>query len=403
MIIPFKQYITEAKNIHQIHLEQNAFLGIGALRTAILTVQDLRAKLKGHSQGKSVDVSMKWDGAPAVFAGINPETGKFFVSTKGLFNKDPKLVQSKEDLSHYSGDLAAKMATAYEELSKLGIKGILQGDILFTKSDLKKKKIDGVSYYIFRPNTIVYAVPVDSPLGKEISSAKIGVVFHTVYTGKTLATLSASYNPKISSLKKNKNAWVIDAFMHDYSGTLNFTDKEDSWVSSILSEIGKTFRQVSAKTYAGLEERQLDMKMEQYVNAQVREGKIAVSDALFVEGFKTFYMRWYSKNKIDKVKSDAAKEKHTAVRDEHFEYIDANRKQIAAMAHMYNLLYDIKMLFVRKFEEIGARVSHFVETGKGYKCTAPEGFCAIRDGQIIKLVDRLEFSQNNFNIAKKWS
>ena len=54
-----------------------------------------------------------------------------------------------------------------QEFSKLGIKGVLQGDLMFT-DDVETDTIDGVKYYTFQPNTIVYAVPVDSDIGKTI-------------------------------------------------------------------------------------------------------------------------------------------------------------------------------------------------------------------------------------------
>jgi hypothetical protein len=69
------------------------------------------------------------------------------------------------------------------ELKKLGIKGIVQGDLMFTQSDLKKQTINGVEYITFQPNTIVYSVPADSDLARTILSAKVGIVFHTTYNG----------------------------------------------------------------------------------------------------------------------------------------------------------------------------------------------------------------------------
>ena len=99
-------------------------------------------------------------GAPAVFAGIDPNDGQFFVAKKGIFNKNPKVYKSHADIEEdTSGDLQTKLKIAYDELSKLGIRGVVQGDIMFTSNDLKTETIDGEKYLTFHPNTIMYAIP----------------------------------------------------------------------------------------------------------------------------------------------------------------------------------------------------------------------------------------------------
>ena len=175
----FKQHIAEAKNTHMTHIEDMVIDGgVDGARSAIFALRDLRDMLAGHDNS-SKQVTVKWDGAPAVFAGIDPSDGKFFVAKKGIFNKNPKVYKSVKDVkADTSGDLQKKLTVAFQELSKLGIKkGVYQGDIMFTKKDLKKTTIDGKKYITFHPNTIVYAVPVEA--ATEIMRAKIGVVWHT--------------------------------------------------------------------------------------------------------------------------------------------------------------------------------------------------------------------------------
>ena len=124
---------------------------------------------------------------PAIFAGIDPADGKFFVAKKSVFNIDPKLYKSiaEIDADNLSAALNSKFKVAFEEFSKLGIKDVLQGDLMFT-DDVSTETIDGKSFYTFQPNTIVYAVDVNSDFGKKIKNAKIGVVWHTTYRGKSL-------------------------------------------------------------------------------------------------------------------------------------------------------------------------------------------------------------------------
>ena len=98
----------------------------------------------------------------AIFCGIDPADGKFFVATKSVFNKNPKLNKTNADIrKNHTGGLVEKLTVALSELSKLGIKGVVQGDMMYTSSDLKKTTHEGEKYITFQPNTIVYAVPED--------------------------------------------------------------------------------------------------------------------------------------------------------------------------------------------------------------------------------------------------
>ena len=199
--------------------------GVDGTRAAINALRDLRDMLGGHSNDTKA-VTVKWDGAPAVFAGIDPEDGEFFVAKKGIFNKNPKVYKSHADIiADTSGDLSAKLVVAFDELKKVGIKkGVYQGDIMFTKSDLKKETIDGVKYITFHPNTIVYAIPVKD--AKEVLAAKIGVVWHTKYTGTSFENMNASFGVKLSEFKKTKTVWQKSADLPDMSGVATLTKKE---------------------------------------------------------------------------------------------------------------------------------------------------------------------------------
>src|SRR6056300_1114022 len=181
----FKGFITSDKNTHLEHLEDDIInRGSDGGRNAVNFLKSVRNMLAGSASGR-VNMSVKWDGAPAIIAGINPENGKFFVGTKSVFNVTPKINYTSADIrKNHSGELANKLSIALRELSKLRISGILQGDFLFSKSDLKTAKIDGENMLTFTPNTITYAVPIDSDIGKRIKRARMGIVFHTSYSGK---------------------------------------------------------------------------------------------------------------------------------------------------------------------------------------------------------------------------
>jgi hypothetical protein len=251
-MLNLKSFIVEEKNTHMTHIEELMFLGgVDGTRQAINFLRDLRDMLKGNATS-AVDITVKWDGAPAIFAGVDPADGKFFVAKKGLFNKEPKMYKTNADIkADLSGDLAKKFAIALAEFSKLGIKsGVYQGDMMFTKGDVKVETIEGQKYYTFQPNTIVYAVPVNTPLGKQIAKAKIGVVWHTTYTGSTIQNMSASFGKGIvSKLKQSSTIWMDDATYRDISGKATFSKKESDQFDTMLSGAGKLFRKVNGDAF----------------------------------------------------------------------------------------------------------------------------------------------------------
>ena len=247
-MISFKDMLLESKagkNLHLEHLEDEIInFGVDGGRAAINFLRSLRDMLAGANRS-SVNMTVKWDGAPAIFCGIDPSDNKFFVAKKSVFNVNPKLYKTEQEIDDdLSGALNEKFKVALSELSKLGIEGVLQGDLMFT-DDLEDTTIDGINYHTFQPNTIVYAVPVKSDLGKRMKKAKIGVVFHTTYNGKSLPDMKASFGADISKLKTPSSVWMDDATYKDVSGEATFTQKETEAVTAILSQTGKTFNKIN--------------------------------------------------------------------------------------------------------------------------------------------------------------
>ena len=143
------------KNLHLEHLEDEILnYGVDGGRAALNFLRSLRDMLSGSTRS-SVNMTVKWDGAPAIFAGVEPETGDFFVAKKSVFNVSPKLYKTAQEIDDdLSGALNEKFKVALAEFSKLGIKGVLQGDLMFT-NDVETDTIDGTKCYTFQPNTIV--------------------------------------------------------------------------------------------------------------------------------------------------------------------------------------------------------------------------------------------------------
>ena len=398
------------KNLHLEHLEDEIINnGVAGGRAAINFLQSLRDMLSGSARS-SINMTVKWDGAPAIFAGIDPSDGKFFVAKKSVFNVSPKLYKTDAEIDEdLSGDLNAKFKVALAEFSKLGITGVIQGDLMYT-DDLSKETIEGVSYYTFQPNTIVYAVPVDSDLGKIMSTAKIGVVWHTTYSGSTLPDMKASFGVDISKLSKPSTVWMDDATYKDVSGRATFTQKETEAVTKILSNTGRTFQRINApllrqflKLQDSLTGVLVGASLKTYNNSKVRAGEIIKNPKQHAAG----YVKWVENSiqkQIDKVKSDKGKEKYTNMQKEYVRDFKKHVNNLTQIITFQNLLVDAKMQIVKKLNSVKGLTDTFIRTPNGYKVTNPEGYVAIDrvGGKAVKLVDRMEFSFNNFTAIKAW-
>ena len=403
-------YIAEAagKNTHMTHIEDLILDGgVKGARQAINALRSLRDMLSGNSK-KSVDITVKWDGAPAVFAGEDPRDGSFFVAKKGIFNANPKIYKSHEDIkADTSGDLTKKLILAFDELQKLGIKGVIQGDFMFDQSDLKKETIDGVSYTVFHPNTIAYAVPTNSDIAKEIRSAKIGIVWHTIYSGATFETMQAEFGREIvPKLRKSKSVWMVDATLPDLSCTATLTAGETESVTKNLSNAGKLFKQIAASTLKEIEQnKELNMLINVYNNKKVRDGQRITDTKAHATGLVMFVNDRYAKE-IGKRSTEKGKNDQVTKRDELLKFFSKdNIKNLQKVFEMQNFVVDSKLIIINKLNKL-SNIGTFVKTKSGFRVTNPEGFVAIdrMEGGAVKLVDRMEFSANNFSkdIIKGW-
>ena len=398
----FADFITEQKNTHMTHIEDKVLYGgVDGTREAINALRGLRDMLAGASKG---NVSVKWDGAPAVFCGTDPSDGKFFVAKKGIFNKNPKVYKTNADIDDdTSGDLNAKLKEALRYLPELGITGVIQGDFLFGSGDVSTKNIDGQKYTVFHPNTILYAVPYEQ--SKAVRDAKIGIVWHTTYKGSTFETMTASYGVDVSKLKKSKNVWSQDAMLRDVTNaTMSKRDTEE--VTKILSSAGKLFNQISGTTLRTLQANpKLAQPIETYNNTFVRAGALLPDSKKHVSGLISRRQAYYKKE-IESKKSQRGKDTWIAkMKDEMEFFSDDNRASLEKMFDLQKTLVLAKLKLINSLDKLKT-IDTFVKTTDGYKVTGEEGYVAIDKlgGDAVKLVDRMEFSYNNFSpdILKGW-
>ena len=412
-MISFKDMLTESKagkNLHLEHLEDEILnFGVDGGRAAINFLRSLRDMLAGGSRS-SVNMTVKWDGAPAIFAGVEPETGDFFVAKKSVFNVNPKLYKTEAEIDDdLSGALNSKFKIALKEFSKLGIKGVLQGDLMYT-DDMEPQTIDGVKYITFQPNTIVYAVPVNSDLGKTMLRSKIGIVWHTTYTGNELQNMKASFGADISKLNKVSSVWMDDATYKDVSGEATFTESETEKVTKVLSEVGRTFQKINGpklRAFLRLQDTMTGVlagaSLKTYNNSKVRAGEKITNPAAHAKG----YEQWVSdtiQKQIDKAKSSKGKDKYLNIQKEYVREVKRHTVNLVQVITFQNLLVDAKMQIVKKLNSVKGLTDTFIRTPNGYKVTNPEGYVAIDkvSGGAVKLVDRMEFSFNNFTAIKAW-
>jgi hypothetical protein len=386
------------------HLEDEVLNGgVAGTRGALNFLQGLRDMLAGNSDS-SVNVTVKWDGAPAVFAGYNPENDQFFVGTKGVFAKNAKINYTDTDIdNNHSGGLASKLKVALKELSKVNIKGVLQGDMMYTADDLQTETIDDESYITFQPNTIVYAIPVKSRLAAKILSSNMGIVWHTTYSGDTMEDMTASFGVSSGAFSETSSVWQADASFEDQSGSATMTKKQTGNVTAILKKAGSLFQKLDSNVLGMIaNDDQTSELIKAYTNKMVRAGEPIKDVKRHTAGLIAFV---YDKLKadIDKVKREETKKNKKDVMDRYVGFLRNNSSEIVKIFAMQNLLIEAKLIIIRQLEKVKS-IKTLMKTSTGFRVTAPEGFVAIDSlkGGAVKLVDRMEFSMQNFNAAKHW-
>jgi len=401
----FKQFLSEARNTHLEHLEDEIINnGYEGGLNAVEFLKSLRNMLTGSSRRK-LNVSVKWDGAPAVFCGTNPENGKFFVGSKSVFNVTPKINYTQADIRrNHSGGLVDKLSVCLKELPKLNIKGVVQGDLLFTPGDLKSVTIRGEDAIAFTPNTITYAVPENTDLARKIKRAKLGIIFHTTYTGRKMSDLKASFGVNVNRFTKTPSVFFDDASYKDASGVATFTDAEsdqyDSLLRMAMGSLSKGKRILNLlKTQTSM--LSVGARLKIFFNTKIREGETIGNVKGLLKDFRKYYASVLD-DEMSSKKTDAAKRKYETIRNEGLKFIDRYDNEIYFAIASYVTLQRVKNYLVNKMNQIKS-IGTFLQKDNGFVVTNPEGYVAVdRLGNAVKLVDRLEFSTANFTLAKNW-
>ena len=395
--------VTQLKHLE--HLEDEMLnYGVEGCNASVSFLKELM-KMLGKKADATGFLQTKWDGAPSVICGKSPTTGMFFVGTKSVFNKtEPKTCYSEEQIDiWYDGDLATKLKYSLKYFQELDFDGVIQGDLLFTDDTLETKTVDGTQYYMFRPNTITYAAPVDSPLGKQIRSAKIGVVFHTHYTGDELASMQARAGAKVASSKEviciqndtpiNK-VTLTPTEIADLNRHITKIERMCQICGPFLDDLVENFGNTGDKKF------HISTYLKQFFNAEIRDKRNVGNIDETINALVNFYDAKMQKE-LAKIKTPANRVKKCNLVYQSENYLLDNVYEFKAMLALYKEFQMIKQKIIDKLDHL-EQFKTFVQTENGYKVTTPEGYVLHQDGSMIKLVNRLEFAYNNFTLQKQW-
>ena len=393
-----------SKNTHLEHLEDDILNnGSAGGKNAINFLNSLGKMLTGPSSS-SINVTTKWDGAPAVVCGTNPENGQFFVGTKSVFNiNNPKICYSDEQVDFYydTGELNKKLKACLKYLPSLNLTGILQGDLLYT-TDKTVGQVNGESCVVFQPNTITYAIPSTSPLGAKVKASSLGIVFHTKYTGATMSELTATFGVKTPA--SSATVHVFSSNFTDATGASQFTAAEKTAYNAAVNRASGSLKQASAfldiLKDTGQGKFMLAVMFKQFFNSYIRGGKNLTNTKAVTANFANYYQQALTKQ-INSVKTPSAKSKWQKVQADGLKFIKTYNRAIYMTVASYLNLIAAKNMVVKKLSKV-QDIGTFIRTDDGYRVTAPEGFVAIKSGTSLKLVDRMEFSKSNFTVAKNW-
>ena len=399
-----EEILNEFKRTHLQHIEDIILTDGHAGGTSVIEYfQGILQTLQGSAE-QPINVSVKWDGAPAVVCGTNPENGKWFVGTKGVFGKTPKLNYTKDDISrnHGTDDLGQKLLKCLVHLKKLNIQGIVQGDYMFDRDTLQRQSTAGENQVTFKPNTITYAVPEDSDLGRQMAAAQLGIIFHTTYTGDRIDNLQAKYGADVAAFARTPDVWFDNATYKNVSGTANFTAEEQAQFTAGMEKLKALLTKVPTNLSAmlGVNKDFLPFFM-LFINDQIKKGVLPTDTNEYLKGFAEFYQGRMQQQAAGLKAQKALQLRQQKMKDMPL-FLKQMQKPLAAMMAFYKEVIALKKLTLDKMNKATA-IGTFAQTDSGLEVTDPEGFVAVgKTGDAVKLVDRLGFSRKNLTSINKF-
>ena len=403
-MISFTSFLTEEaaseggqlKHIH--HAEDRPLMhGHAGFEHAYGALQQAHEHIKSGS--KSSNLTMKYDGSPSIVFGHHPSNGKFFVATKGAFNKNPKINHTEKDIEKNHGHAPGLVKTlkhALKHLPKVTPKtGVYQGDVMHHEDSkhlhegfIVEAKGSKVS---FTPNTITYTAHGDD--AKKIKKSKIGVVVHQKYTDDMK---HATPHVDHKNFKEHPDVHIHGA-EHDTSKVHHSAENEKEFNKHMKAakDIHDTHghKMYDAVHHAhGGETGHLST----YINHTVRHDEVP-----HVKGFQTHLYNQHEKM-ANKVKTPKAKTEKRTEGEHQIKHVEKNKSAYGHLFSMHHHLHQAKNALVKSLETHEGKYEHHIE-GKKSK---PEGFVVNHKPEggreePTKLVNRAEFAKANLLKVRK--
>lgn len=392
-------FLNEAVFKHSTHIED---LILTQPNGAEIALEGLKHVVETLGQSSNVaEVTKKVDGAPAIVFGYLGD--RFFVGSKSIFNKEPKINYTPEDVDkNHQGDLGKVLKNALVYLKKVCPKGrVFQGDYVFDSSSRKSENIDGVKYYTFQPNTIKYAVEVDSDLGNAIGSAKFGIAVHTEYKSKGLEPQDLyvdNFDVQEGDFSKSPDVWLTDVNHRDVSKIVPFQGKEQKDLEKLFKTVESLSKKIDVSRVMELSEYLLP-----FVNTYIRNNRPYPTSKNMEKEFRD-YINDKIKKDVDSKKTEAGKQKVVAKYADVIKALD-KVKNLDSLFECHKTLTKIKLLLIHKLESIKALKTFLTKADGSLEVTGSEGYViAQTSAKSCKLVDRYQFSKANFSsdYTKGW-
>lgn len=356
---------------------------------AFKTLHATHQMLQGH-EVKGASLSTKYDGSPSIVFGHHPETGKFFVASKSVFNKDPKLNYTHEDIQNNHGHaegLVSKLKSALEHLPKVTPKkGVFQGDFMYSKKDSDVAK-DEKGNLSFKPNTVRYSAKKGSEESAKAAKAHIGVAIHTAYHGDKLEDMKAEYNADLSKFKEHPDTHIINTKFDPKSATYS-KDEQNKFESHMQKAL--VVNQKLNGNHSHTDNHVEHLKT--YINSTVKDSLTPT-----VSGYKT-HLRTKLQKEVDKVKTDKAKAAKLQTLNEMSGHVDKYETEFSHTFGVHQHLQKAKNILAHSLSNAKYPFEHSIlnKSTQTYKTAKPEGHVAVINNRPTKIVDREEFSKANF-------
>lgn len=407
-------------NLHMTHVDNVVlYNGIEDTENWLEIFSAVPEGFKNFRPPESIDVSVKWDGAPAVFFGPLPKKyvsktkakkivdfpeedhGKFFVASKGLFNAKSKYFTSIEEIDadeKMPNGLKSKLKSAYLSL-KDSYKGtdIVQGDFLFGPGDVKDMEINGNPMVGFSQNTLMYAVDADSKQAEDLKTKEVGIAVHTTYPVKEDMLASSSSGVNMDDFGESSKLWLEDPMLsfepdmvdEKLRANLPFNEKELSAYSKSLSQAKNLYSQAKPFIQVLQENPKLATRLEAFQNSVIRSGDLYGNIRKGMSGVMKDLGEYVEK-----------------MEPKLLPLIQQNAKGIAALFLLQTAMVDLKIMVINKLSSV-SRFAKFVQKSDGsFEVRGDEGFVFInrQTGSVTKFVDRVGFSRDNWSpdVIKGW-